>query len=295
MRFRGINLQELRYLIDRNGYSPRELSLLIGRGEGYVGDLLRGKKKLDTMEVGSLFKLAEVLKSTTFLGLEFDDLPKSVWEQCPARWSLFSVPEAKTAVSWLTYTRCAYTYFFPLPMRQWFQQIAYRRLGWSEEDIRDYTRETQNFSDTHLECHQQGRSVHRLIIQENIFVDAAKEDREWIHSVCKTLRALDGRTIVSLTPDELWLHVKRTIAKYCEWTDPCSIDVIDKAVVIVRPNCGGPHMISRDPATVAGIQQAIELTNPCSGILNISHKFSIDRLTNIACTAAARLGRKKPR
>ena len=183
MQYAGIDLATLKRLIRQSGLSARELSLRLDRGQGYIGDLLNGRKNPETVEVGPMHQLAVILNSTDFLGLQLEDEPKSVWECCPARWSLFSVPEAATAESWLTYTRCAYTYFFPRPMREWFQRFAYRKLGWGEEAIDEYTRGTQAFSDSHLDYHRKAKSVHRLLVQESIFRNAAIK-----------VRALSSRT-----------------------------------------------------------------------------------------------------
>jgi hypothetical protein len=155
---------------------------------------------------------------------------------------LFDEPEARSAESWLTYSRCSHTYYLPTPMRAWFQEVSYRRMGWSEEAIAEYKRSSRKVNDGFLHGHQDGRSIHRLIIQESIFRSAAIEEPDWLGEAAQIVKSLEGRTILSLQPDDAWRQVKPLIMEACEWTDPCTIDVLDYDVVIVRPNCGGPNM-----------------------------------------------------
>ena len=187
------------------------------------------------------------------------------WNTLPAVVSVYEALSRRVAFrqSWLTYTKCLFTFCVGEAMRVWFNTLRFTEQGFTQDQIA-YRLFSQKV--THNEMlvrHIKGSLLHRILLQRKHFERAIETDPEIVRGAIVALKDLDGCVVLHIADEKEWIMAKRRMKSICGISDCCSLSVIDEQIVLYRPECAGEHLVSDQPGVVSmcadGIEQAMEL------------------------------------
>jgi transcriptional regulator with XRE-family HTH domain len=274
-----LDVSELKHLRLRRGWTAKELSNVAGVQERVVDGLEGGRRDPAKLAVNDAVKLATALDAPQLVCREWARTAPETQILAPTASLADNLGNSVDSLAtWRTYTRCVHTHFFCPEMRTWFQGLAFRALGWSDEEITEYAREHVPRNDENRMLHERHNFVHVILMREQIFMDAARTNPEWVAYAAHELRRLDGTTQVALAPRAAW-KLARTLLRPTHCESHCSIEVFDEDMMLLRDRCGGPQMFVRGKAHV---EEFAHWTEKAIGLVGSSPAATIRRLEAIA-------------
>ncbi|MDB5389282.1 MAG: hypothetical protein JWM11_4928 [Planctomycetaceae bacterium] len=211
------------------------------------------KNRNQTLELGAAISIARVLGvRLEDILLNDTDVRHYGWETLQPTESVFERfgDLARDAKVWLTYSKCIHTYFLSDPMHEWFQRRAFKKQGWTDERIETYSQGHKKSSDIMLDHHKDSTQLHVLLLREDVFKEAAKENLGYIADTLKIVKDLGVGSCISLKTSYEWNQIRGRIEEAREISSYCSIAVFDDVLCVTRPQCGGEMRATTDPVEV---------------------------------------------
>lgn len=257
------DVNELRRLRLQCGRTAKELSIAAGVHERLVDELERGRRDPTKLAVEDAIKLARELDAPQLVCREWARTAPETKIIAPTASLAESLGDHVDSLkTWRTYTRCVHTHFFCPEMRIWFQGVAFRAMGWSDDEIAEYARDHAPRNNKNRILHETHNFVHVILMREQIFRDAARTNPEWVAYAARELQRLDGTTQVALASNDAW-KAARGILRPTHCESHCAIEVFDDDMMLLRDRCGGPQIIVRGKKHVEEFmyraEQAIDL------------------------------------